>query len=97
MKPIGTLEHCLEMSIEVDIISYTPERPAPPCNNPDSPRFSDSGDAEECEYEAFFRYMDGKDMKRVPMPSELYNRYHCLIMEQIRQYLEVEDEIKKLK
>lgn len=29
---------------------YSPGRPAPPCSNPDSPAFSDSGDPSECEF-----------------------------------------------
>ena len=36
----------VELELELD---YTPLRPAPACQDPDSPRFSDSGDAEEFE------------------------------------------------
>jgi hypothetical protein len=38
----------VELYIEVEA-DYSPERPAPPCQNHDSPRFSDPGDSEECE------------------------------------------------
>ena len=36
--------------IDIDVeYTHTPERPAPPCCNPDSPAFSDPGDPEEFE------------------------------------------------
>ncbi len=37
--------------VEVWVDTFTPERPAPCCSNPDSPSFSDSGDSEEIEFE----------------------------------------------
>lgn len=40
-----TCPHC-ETEIEV---LFTPARPAPPCSNPNSPAFSDSGDPAELD------------------------------------------------
>ena len=38
----------IELEIEVHA-DYVPARPAPPCQDHDSPRYSDSGDDEYCE------------------------------------------------
>lgn len=41
------------VEVEIEVLSYTPERPAPYCSNPDSPSYSDCGDDPEGEYRAF--------------------------------------------
>lgn len=37
--------------LKLSIKDYTPARPAPPCSNPDDPRYSDPGDDEYYEVE----------------------------------------------
>jgi 5,10-methenyltetrahydromethanopterin hydrogenase len=60
----------LETEFEVD---YSPERPAPHCQDHSSPRYSDPGDPEEVEItEAYFRIGD----KLVKIPAELMG-YIC--------------------
>jgi hypothetical protein len=39
-----------ELKVQV-VAKFTPGRPAPPCSNPNSPLFSDSGDPAEIEIE----------------------------------------------
>jgi hypothetical protein len=42
----------------IQVKGFTPTRPAPPCNNPDSPLFSDCGDDPEFdEYIVHFYFM----------------------------------------
>ena len=53
----------LELEIEAD---YTPERPAPPCRDHDSPRFSDSGDDEEFEIIGMW-LLDGDKKIKIPV------------------------------
>lgn len=38
------------LTLDIEIESYTPERPAPFAQTPDCPGYDDEGDAEECEY-----------------------------------------------
>lgn len=37
----------LEYNLKIDVEDFRPSRPAPPCSNPDSPRYSDCGDDAE--------------------------------------------------
>jgi len=79
-----------EIEVEVDVTHYTPYRPAPYCSNPDSPKFSDSGDDEELEYDLsfVFRGEDKKIMKTVPFPLGLYEFIDQKKVEnQIREYI----------
>lgn len=48
MKNILFTYICPDCEVEIEA-SYFPSRPAPPCSNPSSPAFSDSGDPEEVE------------------------------------------------
>ena len=43
----------LQQYILIDVLKYGPERMAPPCSNPDSPNFSDSGDPAEIDFTAY--------------------------------------------
>lgn len=40
----------IDLSLKVRV-TFTPGRPAPHCNNPDDPRFSDPGDGPELDWE----------------------------------------------
>lgn len=60
-----------EISVEINVLSYSTERPAPSCQNPSSPAYSDPGDPEEFEFSAFFVVLDknasdGKILVEVP-------------------------------
>lgn len=41
-------EMALQLELEVECV-FTPGRPAPPCQDPSSPTFSDCGDSEEID------------------------------------------------
>lgn len=84
-----------EFELEVNVTSFTPERHAPVCSNPDSPHFGDSGDDEEIEYEAFFVYTsrrfdleegEYKNVKiKIAVPDELYEVIDESVREQCRE------------
>ena len=52
----------------IEIESYIPGRPVPPCSNPDSPSFSDPGDTEEIDYNLYYV---GKNDKVFLLPKFL--------------------------
>jgi len=58
-------EGCLELNIQVE--GFTPSRPAPPCSNPDDPRYSDDGD--NAEWESVAVYLSGVDISMLLPPS----------------------------
>ena len=62
----------VELEVEVDV-DYTPERPAPACQNHDSPAFSDSGDDEAIEITdvKFIIGPHGRVDALVPVPEAL--------------------------
>ena len=37
----------------IDVLHYSPERPAPICKNPNDPVYTDAGDPEEIEYDLY--------------------------------------------
>lgn len=51
-------------------------RPAPPCSDPDSPRFSDPGDPGEVEILAAFvlRRLANNQIRARPMPADMIDR-----------------------
>lgn len=59
----------IDLEFSVHVIGFTPERPAPACSNPSSPRFADPGDPAEYEDIKFFLkfekeiYKNGKFIK----------------------------------
>lgn len=61
----------VEMSIEAEV-DYSPARPAPACQDHDSPRFSDPGDDEMLEYgEMHFVFTRDGVKSRVKIPDAL--------------------------
>lgn len=46
------------LTLDIEILSYTPERPAPIASTPDCPGFSDPGDDEECDYQILSAEID---------------------------------------
>ena len=80
-----------EIEVEVCVTYYIPYRTPPVCSNPDNPKFSDSGDDEEMEYNLkfVFRGKDKKISKIIPFPcSELYEFVDQEKIEnQIREYI----------
>lgn len=73
-------EFSKEIKFYVNIDKYVPERPAPNCQNHDSPRFSDSGDDEECEYTLFIDDPDRPGEKKEVIQNSLY----ALVDEDVR-------------
>jgi hypothetical protein len=67
----------VELQVEVDV-DYTPERPAPACQDHDSPRFCDSGDDEFIEITdvKFVIGAQGRTDSLVPVPNALMT-YIC--------------------
>ena len=49
-----------ELKFHVRIDRYRPARPAPACQDHDSPRFSDPGNDEECEFTLFLQNEKGE-------------------------------------
>jgi hypothetical protein len=83
--------------IELELIVeayYTPERPAPHVQNHDHPGFSDSGDDEECEFEAYFiSHENGKNVK-VPIPEKMKDYIYDTIADQVMENCRNEREIQ---
>ena len=79
-----------ELEIEIDVSSYTPYRPPPPCSNPDSPMYSDCGDDEEMEWMAYFIVEEKgtKKKKRIPVPEEVIRLMQDRIEDDIRDEAE---------
>jgi hypothetical protein len=48
MKIDVDFEMALQMDVEIECV-FIPGRPAPPCQDPSSPAFSDCGDSEEID------------------------------------------------
>jgi len=73
-----------EIEVEVKVTHFIPYRPAPACSNPDSPKFSDSGDDEEMEYDLSFVCRDYNKtiIKTIPFPDELYEFIDLQLVEQ---------------
>lgn len=46
------------LTLDIQILSYTRERPAPIASTPDCPGYDDEGDAEECDYEILSAEID---------------------------------------
>lgn len=87
------IESNVEIRVIVDV-DYTPARPAPACQDPDSPRFSDSGDDEVMEITAawFLVGVPYGGPVRVPVPVALMD-YVCgqiddHVLEQCRDRIE---------
>ena len=57
--------------LDIDVHSYTPERPAPHASTPDCPGYDDEGDAEGCEWDVVKQQIDCEETA-----LELFNR--CL-------------------
>ena len=68
MKMKGILWKECEVHFDAD---YRPARPAPACQDHDSPRFSDPGDDEECEFKAYFVIRSKGDVRRIEVPDGL--------------------------
>lgn len=68
-------------------VNYLPERPAPPCSNPDSPAFSDSGDPDELE---IFRAVILKDGVQTPLADTVINsdRFIDICYDEARNFVE---------
>lgn len=62
----------VELSVEADV-DYSPSRPAPACQNHDSPKFSDPGDDEFMEIGdmAFIIITDDGKKIKIPVPDAL--------------------------
>jgi len=66
----------------VEIFDYTPERPAPFAQTPDSPGFDDEGDAKEVSYRLISMDPDRRDEERGPVLRS--GELDDLILEQCR-------------
>jgi hypothetical protein len=51
------VESTVKLVVRVD--HYSPARPAPACDNPSDPAYSDPGDSEEIEFTMFLKSTDG--------------------------------------
>ena len=85
------------IDLEVEVISYSQERPAPYCQNPDHPNYSDSGDPMEVEYNISIVKTEKKWSKDnkveehktlIPLPDELYTIFEDQIIDAIQQEAE---------
>lgn len=66
----------LDLEIIVDVIDYTPARPAPSCSNPSDPAYSDSGDPEEID---FVLYLEDSAGNIQVVPDSLSILYENLL------------------
>lgn len=71
-----------DLDIRIRVSRYIPERQPPECRNPSSPVFSDDGEKEEIEYQAFFVIGDAE--KEIPLPQELLDVLDAEILNEIR-------------
>lgn len=74
----------LDLEIIVDVIDYTPARPAPSCSNPLHPEYYDPGAPEEIN---FFLYLQDSDGNLQIIPDSLSALYDALldsILEEVR-------------
>lgn len=96
----------IELELQIDIIDYSPYRPAPNCHNPSNPNFSDPGDDLEIEYEATiisvspnsydFILNDNKTtrLEEGSLPDEMYKLLDDQIITQCIKQLESYEENK---
>ena len=84
-----------EVIITAEITSYTPERSAPPCSDHDSPRFSDEGDAANCEYNlhGFLRF-EPDDVSDEGDPVGLLISLTTAQIEEIAEHFDLGQQIK---
>jgi hypothetical protein len=47
------INHYEELKFAIKVVTFIPERPAPPCQDHDNPKYSDSGDDEVIEIEVY--------------------------------------------
>ena len=69
----------LDLELIVDVIDYTPARPAPACSNPSDPAYADPGDPAEIE---FVLYLQDEDGKMHIIPDSL-----CVIYEMLYDWI----------
>lgn len=74
----------VELEVEVEA-RYTPYRPAPHFKDRDDPRFSDPGDDEELNFEAWFLACNNENgaMMRVEIPEEIKALVHDSITDDV--------------
>ena len=66
-----------ELEFEAKVTSYHPKRRAPQIQDHDDPRYGDSGDDEEIEYDLFVVWMISGKRMRIPA-SDVF-RYESLL------------------
>jgi len=76
-------EFDVTLKLIIEVIHYTPARPAPPCSNPDSPAFSDPGDDFEMEFNLFLVSESGE---KIELPKVLHYLYEELFEEIVEIY-----------
>lgn len=82
------------VQLEIDIY-YEPERPAPPCSNPSSPNFSDSGDSEYIEIINVYLKLEAK---KFILPEEVGDYINNNYIETItKKAREIYEETRKIK
>jgi hypothetical protein len=70
--------------ILVQVTGYVPTRQAPPCNNPDSPAFSDCGDDPEFDdYKAHFYFSHPARTFFIGIPEELLDLVDEIMFDKI--------------
>ena len=72
------------LSVVVDIESYTPERPVPFAQTPDSPGYDDEGDAEEVEYIAKNPKIECADTFVEWLNLDENDEFRAKVLEQLR-------------
>ena len=86
-------DHKIEIEVEVRVLSYTPDRPAPACSNPSSPAFSDPGDPGEVEFEA---WVDGVEIAGLEQSwdfsQRVYEEMEKLHIQSKNEYYDGEDD-----
>jgi hypothetical protein len=69
-------ESFTDLFLVIKVYGYKPARPAPACNNPDSPLFSDCGDDAEWDSVDFYYFIDNKEY-------QIKDEEFCLYLEDI--------------
>lgn len=88
IKKVFQMHH--EFEFRVNVTCFTPERPAPNCQDHDSPRFSDSGDDEELEFTLLMKKENGEYVEVTDdSVSETVYEKIAMIMREEEQYADV--------